>query len=145
MITSTSLSASGRMNISAGEDFFQTSAQVKPTFADVWLLAETDETVDAALHYYTDEANWFNLYKIYEVVEQDTTIRNVNLVILNQDRAKNFTYSANHFKASKYDARHFSKKFEKMSSKPTKRTALSLREAKEFIDDLLIEWLKTKL
>jgi hypothetical protein len=129
----------------AGDNFFQDASRLHPDLLTKWLEEGNDLSVDEALRYYANEVNWFNLYKIYEVIEHDIRSRQVDLTLLRQDKAEDFTYSANNFKASKYDARHSSKKFEKPSSKPTKRTTMSLNDAKNFIDDLLTQWLKTKL
>jgi hypothetical protein len=142
----TSLYVNGlQMRGYAGDNFFQDASRLHPDLLIKWLEEGNDLSVDEALRYYANEVNWFNLYKIYEVIEHDNRSRQVDLAQLRQDKVEDFTYSANNFKASKYDARQSSKKFEKSSSKPTKRTAMSLNDAKSFIDDLLTQWLKTKL
>lgn len=128
-----------------GDNFFHDVANQQSDHLNKWLEEENDPSVDEALRYYAKEVNWFNLYKVYEVIEHDARVSHGKLDLLKQDTAENFTYSANNFKASKYDARHFSKKFEKSSSKPTKRIPMSLNDAKNFVDELVKEWLQTKL
>lgn len=127
-----------------GDNFFQDAAGKHPDLINKWLKEGNDQAVDEVIRYYISETSWFNLYKIYEVIEHDSVSRKVDVALLKTRMADDFTYSANNFTASEYNARHFSKKFEKAPQKPTKRTALSLNVAQAFIDDLLIQWLKTK-
>lgn len=134
------------IRVYAGDNFFQDAAHQQPDFLNNKLLEEgNDPSLDDVLRYYANDVNWFNLYKVYEVIEHDARINHGKLDLLKQDTVENFTYSANNFKASKYDARHSSKKFEKSSSQPTKRIPMSLNDAKNFIDELVKEWLLTKI
>jgi hypothetical protein len=105
----------------------------------VWLAMKKDRAVEDAMLYYTNQMNWFNLYKVYEVIEHD--VRRDILNKWTQGRAEDFTYSANNARVSGYDARHSSAKYPKASSK---RSSMSLQEAFVFVTDLLLRWLQTK-
>ena len=128
-----------RANISAGEQYFQNADGQSPSIMETWGAARKYPEVEEAMRHYANQTNWFNLFKVYEVIEHD-----VDKAILNkwvQGRTEDFTYSANNARVSGYDARHSSAKFPKASSR---RTAMSLPEGTEFVTNLLIQWLRTK-
>lgn len=128
-----------RANISAGEQYFHNADGQSPSIMETWVAARKYPEVEETMRHYANQTNWFNLFKVYEVIEHDVDKATLNKWV--QGRAEDFTYSANNARVSGYDARHSSAKFPKASSR---RTAMSLPEATEFITNLLIQWLRTK-
>ena len=107
-------------------------------FKAIWLLAQKHQMVHEALHHLANETNWFNLYKVYEIIEHN--IGGKTLDKWSHNKTKDFIYSANNAHASGYAARHPS-----VGYKPSpKRTTLSLPEGAELITSLFLQWLQTK-
>jgi len=105
---------------------------------EVWRLAQKHVKVDEALHHLANETNWFNLYKVYEIIEHDVGEKTLNT--WTQGKYEDFRYSANNAHASRYAARHSSVKF----SPSTRLKAMALSEGVEFITSLFLQWLQTK-
>jgi hypothetical protein len=110
-----------------------------PTLVDLWQVAWNNREVAEAMHHFANQRSWFNLYKVYEVIEHD--IGKDTLVEWTHDRIHDFIYSANNAHASGYNARHFSGKYPKPSAK---RTPMTLNDATYFIAALLSRWIQTK-
>lgn len=110
-----------------------------PTFIEIWRAERMYPEVEEAMLHFANQRNWFNLYKVYEVIEHDVGKNTINKWM--QGQADDFTYSANNARVSGLNARHFSAKFQKTS---VKRTPMSLQQAIEFISSLLLQWLQTK-
>jgi hypothetical protein len=128
-----------RFHLSGGEPFFQDADAKIPSSMDIWMKARNDALVEEALQHYANEHNWFNLYKVFEIIEHN--VDKSTFGKWTQSKADDFTYSANNARASGHTARHSSTKFQKASAK---RTPMPLAQAHEFITDLLLQWLCTK-
>jgi hypothetical protein len=63
--TTTSKHTSGRVNISAGETYYQSTDAQQLSSMDIWLKARSNPTAWEALQHYANPHNWFNLYKVY--------------------------------------------------------------------------------
>ncbi|HYT46177.1 MAG TPA: hypothetical protein VEP90_27860 [Methylomirabilota bacterium] len=109
-----------------------------PTLVDLWQVAWNNREVAEAMHHFANQRNWFNLFKVYEVIEDKVGKETLNK--WTQGRAEDFTYSANNASVSGYDARHFSARFKKPSPK---RTPMTLNDATYFIAALLSRWIQT--
>ncbi len=107
-------------------------------FTEIWHLAQKQPEVYEVLNYLVNETNWFNLYKIHEVIEHD--IGEKTLDTWTKGISDDFTYSANNAHASGLAARHSSMKYPPSS----KRKAMSLEEGAEFISHLSLQWFQTK-
>lgn len=107
-------------------------------FKEIWLLAQKNPEVYEVLNYLVNETNWFNLYKVYEVIEHD--VGKKTLDTWTKGMYGEFKYSANNAHASGLTARHSSMKFPPSS----KRKAMSLEEGAEFISNLSLQWFQTK-
>jgi hypothetical protein len=111
-----------------------------PTQIESWVaLARHDKNVADALHFF-NEPNWFNLYKIYEIIKDD--VCGEQKIIQNswvtKTNIKLFTQTAQSRDVLGDNARHASKKY-KPPQKP-----MSLPEAKSLIKILLQNWLRSK-
>jgi hypothetical protein len=124
----------------SGDNYFQDASRIHPDLIPRWLEEGTDRAVDDALRYYANETNWFNLYKVYEVIKNDAEIKGVTLKLLTKNNTERFKYSANNANASGDAARHSLAEFPNKA----KLTPLSLGEAENYIDKLLTEWLEAK-
>jgi hypothetical protein len=131
-------SIAARVSIRAGEPYYQDADAQHPSSIDIWLKAQKNSAVLEALQHYSNQLNWFNLYKVYEVIEHDVGKKTIDS--WTKGRNDDFTYSANNAHASGLAARHSLKRYAPSS----KRKALSLEEATEFISNLLVQWLQTK-
>jgi hypothetical protein len=126
-----------RVSLSAGESYYQDADAQQTSVIDIWQKAQNNDAVLEALQHYSNQLNWFNLYKVYEVIEHD--VGKITLDTWSKGRNEDFTYSANNAHASGFAARHSSVKF----SPSSKRKAMSLQEGAEFISALLSQWLQT--
>jgi hypothetical protein len=107
-------------------------------FTQIWQLAQKHAAVDEALRHLVNETNWFNLYKVYEIIKHD--VGKKTLATWTQGENDDFTYSANNGHASRYAARHASLKY----GPSKKRKTMSLAEAAAFITHVFLQWLQTK-
>lgn len=103
-----------------------------PTTIETWLTKSlNDENITDALHYF-NEINWYNLYKIYEIIRRDLTQNKLDInEFCSQATIKTFTHNANM-------TRHANKSFE-----PPK-TEMTLKQGHELINTLFQKWLTTK-
>ena len=141
------LDAEGRMiweganviwTLSSLESKLQKVAGQSLNFTEIWHLSQKYPEVDEALHQLANETNWFNLYKVYEIIELD--VGKKMLDTWTHGKNDDFTYSANNAHASQYAARHSSVKY----GPSHKRKSLAPSEAAEFITSLFLQWLQTK-
>ncbi|SRR6266496_4727310 len=107
-------------------------------FTEIWHLSQKYPEVNEALHQLANETNWFNLYKVYEIIELD--VGKKTLDTWTHGKNDDFTYSANNAHASQYAARHSSVKY----GPSHKRKSLAPSEAAELITNVFLQWLQTK-
>lgn len=137
--------------------------------AEISLKENEDSPISQALNYFGKEANWDNLFKVYEVILKDYNnsqgiVRPGNFASLPEDwtkdetgrnREQDFTESANNAYVSGIFARHSwaqSRKVApvansplwKLSYKDLEILPMSLEKAKTFIANLLSHWLIKK-
>ena len=67
------------------------------------------------MRHYANETNWFNLYKVFEVIKNDIDMSRM-LKLLTNDNVERFKYSANNANASGDAARHSLAEFPKNPS-----------------------------
>ena len=60
-----------RVSLSAGESYYQDADAQQTSVIDIWQKAQNNDAVLEALQHYSNQLNWFNLYKVYEVIEHD--------------------------------------------------------------------------
>lgn len=140
--TTVSRSISARVSLSAGEMFYQSTDAQQLSSIDIWLKAQNNPTIEEALQHYANPHNWFNLYKVYEVIKKETIRLETNKVIsigtfdnLAGGRRFDFEESANR-------ERHSSLGYH---PKPGRTIIyMSLQEAEEFVRSLLFLWLESK-
>jgi len=141
------LDAEGRMiweganvtwTLSSLESNLQKVAGQPLNFIEIWHLSQKSPEVDEALHQLANETNWFNLYKVYEVIRHD--VGEKTLGTWTHGKNIDFKYSANNIYASQYAARHSSVE----SSPSDKRKTMAPSEGAEFITDLFLRWLQSK-
>lgn len=132
------------------ERFLQAANAQHPNLGEAWLAIRNNPKVFEAMHYYASPFDWFNLYKVYQIIKRDVGKSEHNGTLprgtfdrwtQNRARALDFEQSANDFNRSRYDARHSS---EDSHSVPN-ATTMSLHEATHFVTDLLTHWLQTKI
>lgn len=107
-------------------------------FTEIWLLAQKYSAVEEALRQLANDTNWFNLYKVYEIIELD--LGKDTLDTWTHGKNGDFTYSANNAHASFFAARHSAKKYQPSHT----RKAMAPSEGAEFITNLFLQWLQTK-
>jgi hypothetical protein len=105
---------------------------------DSWRkLAEEDEIVKNVFRQFRDfEHNWINLYKAYEIVQNDAGKKKIEQWTKN--KISLFTHTANSQSAIGDDARHG------VADKHPPKESLSLSEAQALIRNLLKQWLQWK-
>jgi hypothetical protein len=148
-------SAVGRVNVSAGETFYQITDAKQLSCMDIWLKAQNNPLVEEALQHYTNPHTWFNLLKVFEIIADDSGKSENNgrfpkgtfdkwtqgrdFGKTPPGRSFDFLQSAHSYYWSGLSARH--------SSVESQRRAgvnpMSLQEAIEYLTDLLIECLQT--
>ncbi len=101
-------------------------------------IAKQDERVGRALRLFGYEHTWDNLYKIYEVIEEDVGSKEIRANWPAGDRLNAFTSTANNPRAVGDAARHGHHRHE-----PPKNP-LSLHEAQRLIRGWLRHWLEMK-
>ncbi|MBD2006432.1 MULTISPECIES: hypothetical protein [Cyanophyceae] len=104
-----------------------------------WIdLADKDKIVENVFRIWTSfEQNWVNLYKIYEIVNQDAKSKKLEEWVT-KNKISNFTHTSQSVNAIGDDARHGVEKQE-----PPKNP-MSLLEAKNLIREILKNWLNWK-
>jgi len=105
---------------------------------DSWMkLAEEDEIVKNVFRQITEfEPNWINLYKVYEIVQNDAGKKKIQQ--WNKNKISLFTHTANSQRAIGDDARHG------VDDNDPPKEPMSLSEAKALIMTLLQKWLLWK-
>jgi hypothetical protein len=131
-----------RVCISAGELYFQNEDAKNISSMDIWMKAQNDVAVEEALQHYSNEHNWFNLYKVYEIIEKDTC-RSEEKRTIARGTFDNWTKGRKlDFKESANKGRHSSLGYH--PRKGLTITYMSLREADEYVTDLFFLWLQSK-
>lgn len=103
-------------------------------------LCSKDHVASKALRLYgLDDQSWVNLYRIFEIIEDDIGSNMVERGWVSSKKATKFTRTANSPSVIGDDARHGSEKYTP-PSKP-----MTLQDGKEFISGLLNNWLNYKL
>src|SRR6266702_6251345 len=120
------------------ENKLQQGAGQPLNFTEIWHLSQKYPEVHEALNQLANETNWFNLYKVYEIIELD--VGKKTLDTWTQGKNDDFTYSANNAHSSQYAARHSSVTY----GPSLKRKSLAPSEAAELITNVFLQWLKTK-
>ena len=130
-------------------------------FMEIVLKASRLSRIKQALRYYADGSNWFNLYDVYETIKKDCEeLTGIGIPsqwttdTRGRNRLKDFTESANNAFISGYAARHtFAQSYEieqisadrvKLKDSGEEITPMSLSEAREFTESLLVQWLKSR-
>ena len=128
--------------------FLETTDKQSPSLLELWLLWQKHPEIEEALHYHENSYNLMNLYKIYEVIKTDIKklensgkLPRETLSKWARGRNLDFEQSAHNAHISGKDAHHsFATSHELSGVNP-----MSLREAKEFIENLFLEWVKIKI
>ncbi|HLQ28965.1 MAG TPA: hypothetical protein VK140_06985 [Ktedonobacteraceae bacterium] len=132
------------------EQFLQAANAQHPNIVEAWLATRNNPKVFEAMRYYASPFDWFNLYKVYQIIKRDVGKSEHNGSLprgtfnrwtQNRTRALDFDQSANDFNRSRYNARHSSEDSHYVPG----ATTMSLHEATQFVTDLLKQWLQTKI
>jgi hypothetical protein len=111
------------------------------TIASRLEVARRYPEVGLALRFFATSPNWFDLYKVSELVEQDAG--NVRGIVAKGWCTKadfdHFTASANNYHATGSSARHA-----RLDWRPMNQPAMTLQEAEDFIRGLLDNWIRLK-
>ena len=121
------------VNISTYASRQQHSTGQPLNFTQIWQLAQKHAAVDEALRHLANETNWFNLYKVYEIIEHNVGKKTIDT--WTQGQNEDFTYTANNAHASSYAARHSSIKYPPSQKRKTMKSS----EAAEFITSLFLQ------
>lgn len=105
-------------------------------------LAVSDSNVEKALRIFgSQEQNWSNLYKIYEIIDGD--VGGKSKITSNgwasSKKIEKFHNTANNSNSVGDDARHHN------PHRPAPPKPMSIQEAKDFISDLLKRWIESKI
>lgn len=105
-------------------------------------IARRDPSVRDALYFFAAEPNWFNLYKVWEIIGRDIGGRSKMAARGwgTKDQHDSFCFSANEYRASGIHARHS----DRTPSKGQDPPPIKLEEAQAFIRTLLDNWIRTK-
>jgi hypothetical protein len=131
------------------ESFLQSANSQHPNILEAWFAIKNNPKVYEVMRYYSNNLDWFNLYKVYQIIKRDVGKSEHNGTLPrgtfarwthNRARALDFEQSANDFNRSNFDARHSSED----SHFVPQATTMSLQEATKFVTSLLIQWLQTK-
>jgi hypothetical protein len=109
-----------------------TDPKTIPTTVETWLTKSlSDENITDVLHYF-NEINWYNLYKIYEIIRRDFKQNKLDINnFCSKTTLNTFTNNANR-------TRHSNKSFE-----PPK-IEMTISQGHFFINDLFRKWMTTK-
>ncbi len=104
-------------------------------------IAQRRPEVDLALRFFGASLNWFNLYKVCEIIEEDMgdSKQLESKGWVTKAQLAHFTGSANSYNSTGADARHALRK-----PRPMKQPAMTLSEAQVFIRSLLDNWIRLK-
>jgi hypothetical protein len=128
-----------------------------PNISHILLMSRGSALIEEALRHFATPHNWYSLYKVYEIIKNDTKTREHNGKLPSNTfntwthgkrigskrvRPYDFEQSAHSYHWSKYGARHSSKgSFTPKSSRPV--NPLSLEEGTEYIAYLFMKWLQS--
>jgi hypothetical protein len=166
VILSVSLQGRGTLTIHEDEDSQREAKRRWLKIAEKSLEEGEDSPISQALNYFGKEANWDNLFKVFEVIQTDYNhsqgIKNPRHFIslpeewtrdeTGRNREKDFTESANNAYVSGIFARHSiaesyrvvqvaNSSLLKLVYKDLEILPMTLDRAKIFIADLLSQWL----
>jgi hypothetical protein len=100
-------------------------------------LATKHEDIYYILKYLDMEAGWVTYYKLLEAIEHCANKNSIQLVV-DENRRKSFTNTANNFSLSGFDSRHGFKELTKKNKTPS----MKIHEGYKFITDLAKQYLK---
>jgi len=130
------------VSLSAGEIYFQNADAQQPSILDIWRKAQNNDIIEETLQHYSNEHNWFNLYKVFETIRRDT-YRLQDQGLLSKDTFDTWTKGRKlDFDESANRERHSS--FVYNPKQGVKIAYMSLSEADEFISELFSLWLQSK-
>jgi hypothetical protein len=111
------------------------------TIASRFEIARRCPEVNLALRFFAAPPDWFNLYKVGEIIKHDmgTVKEIVDKGWCTKSDFDHFTASANNYHATGLQARHA-----RLDWGPMKKPAMKLEEAQNFIQGLLEHWVRTK-
>ena len=112
----------------------------KEAFAKAMAALQEHPAVSEVMNFWGKERNWFNLYKIFELIRKDAggEQKLIKNGLITKSEMSRFTNSANNRKASGDDARHG------VSHHQPPANPMTLDDGKGFIDRLIREWLELK-
>jgi hypothetical protein len=104
-------------------------------------LGNTDLDVCEALRFFAYEANWVNLYKVYEIVAKDLggRLRIATNEWWTESELETFRQSSNDYRVSGDAARHA-----RDHGEPLPQQGISMEEGVEYVTRLLNYWLSSK-
>lgn len=161
VILSASIHGSGTFTIHEDEDSQREAKRRWLKIVKKSLEAEESSPVDHVLSYYGREANWHNLYDIYEIVRSNCDTNQFKEWMRDEtgkSRKSDFVQSANNFNLSGFTARHSPSESDPVEWIPNssevkvevkvngKKRVLYIRpmtldQAKKFITHLITQWL----
>jgi len=118
LVTVRTRGIAARFVLSVGEDFLLAADQQKPSILTLWRKARKYSMIRKALCYYGKQANWHDLYSVYEIIIKNTkkligrgkisqaTFNSWVIDTSGRNREKDFTETANNFNISGTAARH---------------------------------------
>lgn len=130
---------SGKFSVGDGKGNITTYPDDK--ISDFVKAGSSNATINKVLKLSSNLENWVNLYRIYEVIEEDIGSKEeiANFGWASVKRIKLFKRTANSSEAIGSKARHGHKKY-----KPPKNP-MSLKSAKALVKNLIIHWVKHKI
>jgi hypothetical protein len=157
VILSGTLSGRGTISIHEDEDSQREARRRGFNIAEKSLEAEESSPVHHVLSYYRREANWHNLYDIYEIVRRKCDSDQFEKWMQDEtgtSRKSDFEQSANNFNLSGFTARHSLAKSDLVEMIPNSSKVkvhnrkgvlyirpMTLDQAKKFITHLITQWL----
>jgi hypothetical protein len=110
-----------------------------PSQIEDWIaIAQKHESVRDVLHFFA-EITWWNLYKIYEIINDDIGGKNRIYKLGSKSKIRLFTQAAQSRELLGDHARHASKK-----KYPAPKTSMTIEEAYNLIKSLFENWIKLK-
>lgn len=110
---------------------------IKKTIEEWLEIADRDENVRDVLHFF-NEATWWNLYKIYEIIKDDLGGQNRLYQLIPKNEIKQFTQAAQSRALLGDHARHASKTY------IAPAIPLTLGQAQLTLKKLFTNWIKLK-
>jgi hypothetical protein len=142
-LSTTTMQANSRLHITKGTviDGDGNVVPSGPSDMALWLkTAMQDAHVKKAIRLYRSEHSWVNLYRLYEVVEEDVGGRKTiaSLGWMKDSDITRFTHTANNARSLGDEARHGHERYQ------PPRNPMTLAEAEQLIKTLLTKWLRAK-